>query len=72
MTDRAHPPYTDGITEAMNPKREQYGLERLAKSLCEAAKRPAPEIVDHILQDVHRFMVSQEDDISLVVVRQTA
>jgi PAS domain S-box-containing protein len=62
--------YTDGVTEAMNGLREQFGLERLTKVLADAAHEPTDSIVRRIVDEVRAFMVEQEDDISIVVMRQ--
>ncbi len=63
--------YTDGITEAMNEQKEQYGeerLERLVKSLGIVSAR---EVRDGILADVQAFTgnAEQHDDMTVVVLR---
>ena len=40
---------TDGITEAWNDRREQFGRERLRQSLLRHASRPAPAILEGVL-----------------------
>ena len=59
--------YTDGVTEAMNPKRELYGSKRLREFL---ATGPAelPELIEGIVADVEAFCQgrAQSDDICLV------
>lgn len=63
--------YTDGITEAMNRKREEYGDHRLADILRAHGGKPASEIIETVLKDVHQFMgkEKQHDDMTMVVVR---
>jgi len=62
---------TDGITEAMNVKEDEYGLQRL----CEAVRRqqnvPAQQIVDSVLEEVDHFARGgpHEDDRVLMVLK---
>lgn len=64
--------YTDGITEAFDINRQQYGIERL----CEVASRNCSLSVEGIRQavidDVRQHIGSQKvfDDITLVVLKQ--
>jgi sigma-B regulation protein RsbU (phosphoserine phosphatase) len=55
---------TDGITEAMNARDEEYGLERLVNLVRKVSDRPAQEIVEAVLDDVDRYSRggSHEDD----------
>ncbi len=64
---------TDGVTEAMNSRREQYGTERL-QSLMEQMNIPsltAKQIVEAAVADVRAFAGGspQHDDITVVVVK---
>lgn len=65
--------FTDGITEALNHKDEEYGLARLSKTFEEAcAKNLKPhEIIDHILRSLDSFTQDRQqvDDQTLVVVK---
>ncbi len=63
--------YTDGITEAMNVREEEYGEERLMKCIANNSHLPSKEMVDQITADVNRFAGAQpqHDDITLVVMR---
>lgn len=47
--------YTDGITEAEDPKGEDYGLGRLRQLLLSRAWAGARELVDAVMGDVARF-----------------
>ncbi|MCX5668037.1 MAG: CHASE2 domain-containing protein [Candidatus Omnitrophica bacterium] len=47
--------YTDGITEAMNSRRELYGGERLIKAAKASGGFPSKGIIDAILKDVRNF-----------------
>ena len=63
---------TDGATEAMNPKREFFGLERLRTSLSWMADPiEPPELIKRLREDVARFADGAEpaDDITLMALR---
>ena len=64
--------YTDGITEAENPAREQYGLARLCTVVSQHWTAPAEVIKECVVTDVHQHMGAQRmyDDITLVVVKR--
>lgn len=60
--------YTDGVTEAMDPRHELYGTERLLKD-CKALIGESPEeLIKKITETVGDFTVgvSQSDDITLL------
>ncbi|HMV86877.1 MAG TPA: PP2C family protein-serine/threonine phosphatase [Blastocatellia bacterium] len=63
--------YSDGITEAMNPKNEEYGEERLMEIAAQADAFGATEARDAVLADVTQFLDSNapQDDQTLVVVK---
>lgn len=63
--------YSDGITEAMNRDREEYGEERLIALTARSAFLGAEQLRDAILTDVSGFLgnVSPQDDQTLVVVQ---
>jgi serine phosphatase RsbU (regulator of sigma subunit) len=60
--------YTDGVSEAMNPKSELYGLVRLRAFVGQTNGRPA-EVGPAIREDVKRHAAgrAQNDDITLMV-----
>jgi serine phosphatase RsbU (regulator of sigma subunit) len=65
---------TDGATEAMNPKRQFFGVERLRASLSWMPEDAGPgEIVRRLRDDVARFAAGAEpaDDITLLAIRWT-
>lgn len=63
--------YSDGITEAMNAKGEEYGEIRLMSLAMKADRLSADETRDLVLFDVNAFLgkVAPQDDQTLVVVR---
>ena len=62
---------TDGIWEASNPEREQFGKDRLRQVVAASAERSAAEIHAAVVAAVHAFRGSapQTDDITLVVIK---
>jgi len=63
--------YTDGITEAVNDKEEQFGQERLIKLVAQNSSLPAQELIDKIKSAVTDFTQRQAqfDDLTLVVLK---
>ena len=67
--------YTDGVTEAMNLEREQFGEDRLLETLGRNRdSASARQIVDALAGDVASFAkhADQHDDITIVVIRVPA
>jgi anti-anti-sigma factor len=64
--------YTDGVTEAMNERREQYGEERLIQMVKENAYLPPTEFIEKLDADIKRFTGDhpQSDDITVVAVKE--
>jgi len=62
--------YTDGVSEAFNPKDEEYGEARLQVSLAERREAPPEALVEGVLQDVLAFCgpASPRDDITMMIV----
>jgi serine phosphatase RsbU (regulator of sigma subunit) len=60
--------YTDGVTEAWNPRDEDYGNARLAAAIA-AAPRQAAELLAHVEADLDAFTegAPQQDDVTLLV-----
>lgn len=65
--------FTDGITEAQNPRGEFYGVETLQRFLEKTNTREltARAVKDRIIADVNRFAegAPQHDDMTVVVVK---
>jgi sigma-B regulation protein RsbU (phosphoserine phosphatase) len=59
---------TDGLTETVDEREEDFGLERLEQLLVQNAGRTLPEIFDAVLAAVSRYG-SQQDDRTLLLVR---
>jgi sigma-B regulation protein RsbU (phosphoserine phosphatase) len=59
--------YTDGIVEASNAEREEYGKDRLRALLRQCASLSHHETADRIMSVVQGWAVSQEDDLTVLV-----
>jgi serine phosphatase RsbU (regulator of sigma subunit) len=64
--------YTDGITEAMNRNREQFGETQLRRLLSENRNKNADEIKKKILSSLEEFTegTTQSDDITFVLLKR--
>ena len=65
--------HTDGLIEALNTEGEMYGTERFKQSVSQMPENfRAEEIIQHIVDDVHKFVgdAEQYDDLTIVVIKQ--
>jgi phosphoserine phosphatase RsbU/P len=64
--------YTDGITEAMNTRKEQYGLEPMYKVLKQTRQLSAQDIRSAVIDNLRHHIGAQKvfDDITLVVLKR--
>ncbi len=64
--------YTDGITEAKDINKKQYGIEKLCETISCNWERSAEEIKQAIIKDVYEHIGEQKvfDDITLLVLKQ--
>lgn len=62
--------YSDGVTDAVNPYGERYGVGRLQQVLQDNGHLPASELKDYIATDVARFCQNAPafDDLTLLIV----
>ncbi len=63
--------YTDGFTEAMNSRKEEFGDGRLVKTLADSTTTSAQGVLDEVFDAVRKFAgrAKQHDDMTIVVVR---
>ncbi|MDZ7335221.1 MAG: PP2C family protein-serine/threonine phosphatase [candidate division KSB1 bacterium] len=63
--------YTDGFSEAMNDKKEEFGEERLQRLIQENSFSSAQRMIDFIKENVIQFVgdAPQHDDMTMLVVR---
>lgn len=64
--------YTDGISEALNKKGDEYGLERLQHCISHNHKQTPETILSSIESDISRFThdTKQSDDMTLIVLKR--
>ncbi|MBM4168273.1 MAG: GAF domain-containing protein [Ignavibacteria bacterium] len=63
--------YTDGVTEVRSPSGEEFGVERLVKSIMDRKGAGAETIRERVWDNIRRFAGDEnfEDDLTLVVVK---
>ena len=61
--------YTDGILEARNLRREEFGIDRLCAVVMQFAQEPVDSICAGILNAVTAWDARPDDDISLLIGR---
>ena len=63
--------YTDGVIEAMNSAREEYGQERFEEILRTRSSDTPSDLIHAVFDDISGFTagIAQHDDITLVVLR---
>lgn len=64
---------TDGITEAMDPHGEEFGIERLLQTVASTAGKSASDMVKDVNSAAVRFRndLPQQDDITIFALRNT-
>src|SRR6476660_8127603 len=63
--------YTDGMTEAVDPKGREFGVERLKKAFLALKEKPADDIVRALTDKVGEYVRrAPEDDRTVVVVKR--
>ncbi len=66
--------FSDGVTEALNPEQEMFGVPRLQDAIAAKGNAPLEQLQEAVLQSVGNFTrgASQSDDITLLLVRYRA
>ena len=66
--------YTDGVTEAINDKDEQYGMERFIAKIEEYnSQSPLNKIIDVVNNDLHAYQGDKQfDDITIMMIRRNS
>lgn len=64
--------YTDGITEAMNPKKAQYGMPKFLEFIRENSDLSPDEFAEKFQDELNGFTqgAEQNDDITMVVIKE--
>jgi sigma-B regulation protein RsbU (phosphoserine phosphatase) len=65
--------YSDGLTEARNPDREEFGEKRLLACVKTHYALPPQDLMRHLLSTVHEFSAgsAQSDDLTVLVLKYT-
>lgn len=65
--------YTDGLSEALNPERDEYSKNRIMNFIKNNNSYTAQEILDKLVDDLTTFCdgYKQSDDITIVVLKRT-
>ena len=65
--------YTDGLTEAKNRQREQFGLSRVKTVLQGSADLSPEQLLEKMTGEVHAFVedAEQSDDLTMLAIRYT-
>jgi sigma-B regulation protein RsbU (phosphoserine phosphatase) len=61
--------YTDGLVEAKDPNAGDFGEDRLARLILQAAEAPAQALVNKILDSATRFAGGFHDDVTILVMK---
>ncbi|MEL6672122.1 MAG: SpoIIE family protein phosphatase [Bacteroidota bacterium] len=62
--------YTDGIVEARNEEKEEYGYDRFQEIIQQNLQEPAQEIADRIVQSVKDFTHGEmSDDYTVLIIK---
>jgi serine phosphatase RsbU (regulator of sigma subunit) len=61
--------FTDGVVDARNPAREQFGMKRLRQAVREACASTGPDLLRHVLEATETFADGVEfgDDLTAMV-----
>ncbi len=63
--------YSDGISEARNPRKEDYDMRRFQDAIINAKDLSADEIKNYIVKNVNEFVngADQHDDMTIMVIK---
>ncbi len=64
--------YTDGVTEALNAEGEEFGMDKLIRSILASASEGAAAVITRLTDDLRTFVGKhpQHDDITMIVIRK--
>ena len=64
--------YTDGLTEAMDAHREQFGVERLTEIVRRERPWPVRTVIENIISSIHAHTTGtdQADDMTVVMLER--
>jgi len=64
--------YSDGITEAVNDKNEEFSEERMVRAVADYRHKPAEQLIRRVVGAVQDFAMgcAQSDDMTLVILKR--
>ena len=64
--------YTDGVNEAQNEKRDEYGIDKIEEFLNSNSDKKTNQIIDDLVADVNKFTQNkiQSDDLTIIAVER--
>jgi len=64
--------YSDGITEAINDKSDEFGEERMVRAVADYRHKPAEQLIRRLFAAVqdHAMGCAQSDDMTLVILKR--
>ena len=65
--------YTDGVTEALDAKGDEFGFDRMVECVRASAGDGAPAMITRLIDELRSFVGAQpqNDDITLIAIRKT-
>lgn len=63
--------FTDGITEAKNPRGEEFGLDRLKETIEEVVSKSPREMQEYLINELYKYTGTEEinDDYTTMIVK---
>ncbi|MBN8570491.1 MAG: PP2C family protein-serine/threonine phosphatase [Ignavibacteria bacterium] len=64
--------YTDGVNEAQNEKRDEYGIDKIEEFLNSNSDKKTTQIIDDLVADVNKFTQNkiQSDDLTIIAIER--
>ncbi|MBS1493298.1 MAG: PP2C family protein-serine/threonine phosphatase [Bacteroidetes bacterium] len=64
--------YTDGVNEAQNEKRDEYGIDKIEEFLNSNSDKKTTQIIDELVADVNKFTQNkiQSDDLTIIAIER--
>ncbi|MBS1515121.1 MAG: PP2C family protein-serine/threonine phosphatase [Bacteroidetes bacterium] len=64
--------YTDGVNEAQNEKRDEYGIDKIEEFLNSNSDKSTTHIIDELVADVNKFTQNkiQSDDLTIIAIER--
>lgn len=64
--------YTDGVNEAQNEKRDEYGIDKIEEFLNSNSDKNTKQIIDDLVTDVNKFTQNkiQSDDLTIIAIER--